>query len=235
MKLKRILLSLFFPERCSICGNIKPFLKSYCTKCGIDTQPISNSACVNCGHEKCMCNDSSFIKLPHFTSVYYYRGELKYSILKFKFHSDSSYADIFGLAMAKRMKEIYADTVNYDGVCFVPMDKESERLRGYNQSKLLALKVADELKLPLVSCLKKEEKSAHTQKSLSAKERVDNIKGNFSVSGDINGKVLILCDDIKTTGSTLKECCDTLMKGGAKDVYCLTLALTPYRRYTDIF
>ena len=232
MKLKAILLSLFFPERCHICGSIKPFLKAYCPKCGIDTKVISPNACEKCGHEKCMCGDSAFIDLPHFTSGYYYQGELKYSILRVKFHSDSSYADIFGKAMAERMKELHSDTV-FDGVCFVPMTRESEIVRGYNQSKLLASKVADELNIPLVPCLIKE-RSSLSQKSLSAKDRTKNLIGSFEVKGDIKGKVLILCDDIKTTGATFKECSDTLISAGAKDVYCLSLALTPYIKYTKI-
>ncbi len=233
MKLKQIISSVFFPERCQVCGSIKPFLKSYCPKCGIDTKAISPLACPKCAHEKCMCQSSAFIDLPHFTAVYYYQGQLKKSLHKFKFYSESSYAEIFGKAMAQRIKELYGDT-RFDGVCFVPMTREAQRVRGYNQSELLASKVADELNLPLVPCLEKE-KNSLSQKSLSAIERAENLKGSFSVKKDVSGKVLILCDDIKTTGATLKECSDTLLSAGAKDVYCLTLALTQYMNYTEIF
>lgn len=235
MKLKRIISRIFFPERCSICGEIKPFLTSYCSKCGIDTKTISQTACKKCGHEKCMCSDGAFIDLPHFSAVYYYEGQVKKSLLKFKFYSESSYAEIFGKAMADRIRELYSD-ISFDGVCFVPMTKDAEAHRGYNQSELLALKVANELKLPVVPCLKKIRKSRN-QKDLTSKERSENVRDSFAVNSktDINGKVFILCDDIKTTGSTLKECSDTLLKAGAKDVYCICLALTPYINYTDIF
>lgn len=233
MKLREIISSAFFPERCEICGNIKPFLKSYCPECGIDTKAISPEACPNCSQEKCMCADSRFISLPHFAAVYYYQGQLKRSLLKFKFCSHSSYADIFGKAMADRIKELYPDT-HFDGVCFVPMLKKDQRVRGYNQSELLACEVADELGLPLTACLEKK-KSSLSQKTLSARERAENLRDSFSVKGDITGKVLILCDDIKTTGATLRECCDTLLSAGAKDVYCLCLALTPYINYSEIF
>lgn len=233
MKLKQIISSIFFPQRCHICGNIKPFLKSYCPECGIDTKAVSPDACEKCGHVKCMCGDPSFIRLPHFTSVYYYQGQLKKSIIRFKFHSDISYADIFSKAMADRVKDVYAD-ISFDGICFVPMSKEAQRVRGYNQSELLAAKVADELKIPLIPCLEKD-KNSLSQKTLSSGERAENLKKSFSVNRDINGKVLILCDDIKTTGSTFKECSDTLFSAGAKDVYCLSLALTPYMNYTDPF
>ena len=235
MKLKRIISWIFFPERCSICGEIKPFLKPYCPKCKIDTRAISTEACDKCGHEKCMCNDDAYIDLPHFTAVYYYEGQLKRSLLNFKFYSEISYADIFGKAMAERIKEIYSD-IDFDGVCFVPMTKQAEFQRGYNQSELLASKVAKELNIPLMANLKKS-KNSHKQKDLSATERRENVKDTFSVvsQADIKDKTLILCDDIKTTGSTLKECSDMLLSAGAKDVYCLCLALTPYINYTDIF
>ena len=233
MKIKAILPSVFFPERCPVCGRIRPFLKSYCPECGIDTNSISPDACPKCCHKNCICNEVNNIELPHFTSVYYYRGQLKRSILRFKFNSESSFADIFGKAMAERIKTVYGDRV-FDGICFVPMIKSKERIRGYNQSKLLALKISKELEIPLVECLAKENASAD-QKSLSAAERIENLKGGFSVTKNIEGKVLILCDDIKTTGATLKECSDTLLSAGAEDVYCLSLAVTTYRKRTDIF
>ena len=179
MKLKRIISWIFFPERCSICGEIKPFLKPYCPKCKIDTRALSSEACKKCGHEKCMCNDDAYIDLPHFSAVYYYEGQVKRSLLKFKFYSEVSYADIFGKAMSERIKELHSD-VNFDGVCFVPMTKEAEFHRGYNQSELLASRVAGELNLPLVPCLKKTGSSLK-QKDLNAAERRENVKDSFTV------------------------------------------------------
>ena len=235
MKLKRTILSIFFPERCSICGEIKPFMKDYCPKCLIDTKAVPDSACKSCGHENCICSQNISLKLPHFSAVYYYQGQLKRSIHRYKFHSESSYADIFGRAMAEKIKGDYPDTV-FDGVCFVPMTRSQIRKRGYNQGELLAREVARILNLPLIPCLIKT-KETPTQKTLTAKERQENLNESFSLDkkADINGRVLILCDDIKTTGATLRQCSDTLLSGGAKDVYCLTLALTPYLNSTDIF
>ena len=107
MKLKDIIKGIFLPRRCEICGNIKPLTMPFCEKCGIDTDSISASACPDCGHEKCMCNDGAYIDLPHFSAVYYYEGQIKRSLQKFKFYSENSYADIFGKAMAERIKTLY--------------------------------------------------------------------------------------------------------------------------------
>ena len=137
--------------------------------------------------------------------------------------------------MADKLKADYPDTI-FDGVCFVPMTDLAVRKRGYNQSELLAKAVAKQLKLPLVPCLDKTKDSLN-QKTLNAEQRLENIKESFSVTENkqIKDKTLILCDDIKTTGATLKECYDALIRAGARDVYCLCLAVTPYLNETDIF
>lgn len=235
MKFKNIIKGIFFPQRCEICGKLRPLNMPYCESCGIDSNTISTSACPDCGHEKCMCRSGANVHLPHFTAVYYYQGQIKSSLLSFKFSGDSVYGEIFGKAMANRITELY-DSIEFDGICFVPMTDKAERIRGYNQSELLASKISSELNIPLLPCLRKT-RDSQAQKSLNSAERYKNIKDSFVAKTDyqIKGKTLILCDDIKTTGSTLRECCDILMKAGAKDVYCVCLALTPYLKYTDLF
>lgn len=235
MKFKDIIKGIFFPQRCEICGSIKPLNMPCCDKCGIDSNAISASACPDCGHEKCMCQSGANVHLPHFTAVYYYQGQIKRSLLSFKFSGDSIYGNIFGKAMADRIAEVYSD-VAFDGICFVPMTKKAVRVRGYNQSELLASEISSRLNIPLMPILKKT-RDSQNQKQLNSTERYKNIKDSFALIGNCNieGKTLLLCDDIKTTGSTLRECCDTLLKCGAKDVYCICLALTPYLKYTDLF
>jgi len=70
-------------------------------------------------------------------------------------------------------------------------------------------------------------KQTKSQTKLTFEERVENVKGAFKVSSRerIEGKRLILVDDVFTTGSTLNSCAEALIKGGAKEVYGLTLAI----------
>ncbi len=235
MKLKRLIKWIFLPERCPICGRIKPFMKYECESCGVDTKAISASACPDCGHDKCMCQDGANVNLPHFTAVYYYQGQLKKSLLRYKFMNESTLCHAYSEAMAKRISGIYSD-ISFDGICYVPMTKHDERIRGYNQSELLAKGIAGRLNIPLIHCLEKT-KETEAQKDLTAEERQLNVKDCFRVREEcsLSGKTLILCDDIKTTGATLRECSDALMKAGAKDVYSICLAITPYLNYTDPF
>lgn len=63
------------------------------------------------------------------------------------------------------------------------------------------------------------------QKGLGLEERALNVKNCYAANGDlVKGKIVLLIDDVKTSSSTLNECSRVLLKSGAKEVYCLTLA-----------
>lgn len=64
-----------------------------------------------------------------------------------------------------------------------------------------------------------------SQKNLSTQERQLNVKGKFEFNGDLNGKNVVLIDDVISTGSTIKECVETLTKNGANKVYVVVLAV----------
>ena len=70
-----------------------------------------------------------------------------------------------------------------------------------------------------------DHKKTRPQVELSGLARVKNVKGVFSVKNfdKINGKRVLLVDDVLTTGSTLKECAIAIKKAGAKSVDCLTV------------
>ena len=158
-----------------------------------------------------------------------YSGDIRERIHAMKFRGRLHFVSPFAKDMANRVRMAYAD-VNFDGVCFTPMTKKAEKERGYNQSRLLAKGLAYNLGIPVNDCLEKI-KTTEKQHTLTGQERKANLKGSVSVrtSAEVEGKVLLLCDDIKTTGATLSECADALMKAGAKDVYCICIALADYK------
>lgn len=86
-------------------------------------------------------------------------------------------------------------------------------------------------------CLKSLNKirETETQRGASAKERRVNLFGAFDlVDGfDIDGKTVLLVDDVKTTGSTLNECSEILKAYGAKAVYCSVFAVTKRKKKND--
>ena len=75
-------------------------------------------------------------------------------------------------------------------------------------------------------------KETQKQHMLGQEERLTNLKGsiifNPDKADDINGKTILLCDDVKSTGSTLNECISELYKAGAKNVYCACICVSDY-------
>ena len=135
--------------------------------------------------------------------------------------------------MTNKINESFCD-INFDFVTFVPLSKRRYRKRGYNQAELLALKIADRLSIPCLKSLNKI-RETETQRGASAKERRVNLFGAFDlVDGfDIDGKTVLLVDDVKTTGSTLNECSEILKAYGAKAVYCSVFAVTKRKKKND--
>lgn len=221
---------IFFPEKCDRCGRIIPLAHSFCPHCEENIRVIGDYFCESCGYEKtdCFCESEFNPKLPHIAAVYMYCGDIRERIHAMKFRGRLSFASSFASDMAKRVRQVYPD-VAFDGVCFTPMTKSAEKERGYNQSRLLAKSLAHKLGVPLNDCLVKI-KQTDKQHSLTGQERKQNLKGSFSVRtpAEAQGKVLLLCDDIKTTGATLSECTEALLSAGAKDVYCICIALADY-------
>ncbi|MEE1238890.1 MAG: hypothetical protein UHO61_03080, partial [Acutalibacteraceae bacterium] len=97
--------------------------------------------------------------------------------------------------------------------------------RGFNQSRVLAEKIAEILGIPIADelvCLK----NGKRQHDLFGKERFENVKGRYKAKTGTKGKMLLLVDDIKTTGATLNECAKQLCLSGADGVYCVTALIS---------
>lgn len=115
----------------------------------------------------------------------------------------------------------------------VPLDKNKQKSRGYNQSEELAKELAKVLKIPVISGYLIKTKSTKPQMELSKEEREKNLLNVFSInlkSGGVSdtpplsGKKVFLVDDVYTTGSTMEECARVLKDAGAKQVWGIVIA-----------
>ncbi|MBQ3135942.1 MAG: ComF family protein [Clostridia bacterium] len=223
-----IISRVFFPAKCPQCGKTLKINENFCLCCGSDEVKLSADCCEHCGKERelCSCGDKFSSELPHITGVFTYDGMIKNMLLSFKFSGRKNLYRYFGDCLAEKVAISYANT-DFDYVTFVPSSNESIKERGYNPAQLIAERTAKKLFLPCEELLIKT-KETQKQHHLKAQERMSNIKGSVRIakSSDIQGKTILLCDDIKTTGATLRECSDILFKNGAKDVYCVTVAVT---------
>ncbi len=221
------IIDAFFPNKCIACFEIIPKGESLCCYCH-EAMPKTNfdNRCRVCGNLKkqCDCKYRAF----HFngaTSPFYNEGIARKAMYAFKFNRKIELADFFAQRMVISVNTDF-NGVAFDAVAYVPLLLKDELKRGYNQSRELAANIAKILDMPLLEnalgCYEKH----HTQHKTKLQERFKNVKGIYYPNISINGRTVLLVDDIKTTGATLDECTKALFKAGADNVYCVTGLIT---------
>lgn len=223
-------IDFLLPPLCPICRQRITHNNTLCARCFAELSFISNTVCQKCGaplpYEQARLCVHCLKKMPIFDkalSVLKYDETSKALILPFK-HTD--YIEIAPL-LAKWMNQRGKDLIsNCD--CIVPVPLHLYRLfkRKYNQSALLARKLAKiNHKEYLPRCLKRC-RYTKSQGHMNPKQRKKNVRNAFKVCPKyhLKDKVVLLIDDVMTTGATINECAKILKKNGAKSVYVLTLA-----------
>ena len=134
------------------------------------------------------------------------------------------YSGFFASETAKKLgREIKA--FNADAIIAVPLHKDKLRQRGFNQSELLAKKIAELLNINFISDYMLRIRKTAPQKNLNRDERRKNLKKSFKIrQNDVKLKKIIVIDDIYTTGSTIDEIAYVLKKAGVSKVYFVTIA-----------
>ena len=222
------LLHVVFPPRCLFCDDILVGDGSVCLKCRQTVEWIGEGSCKHCGRsqEYCTCTaQKSFC--DGICAVVYYGDLVKRCIARFKFYNRHSMKVPMAEQMVKRIQKIFPD-VAFDIATCVPQSRKRNRKRGYNQAQLLLIQVAKRLQMPAETQVLKKIRDTQSQSRLKREERLHNLNGAFVVAqpDKIQGRTILLVDDIMTTGSTLKECANILYGAGAKAVYCSVFART---------
>lgn len=106
----------------------------------------------------------------------------------------------------------------------VPMHPRRLRTRGFNQSEVLAKSVAEKLNLPCENALIRTRNTVQ-QARLTGKARKKNLKDAFRAEDFVNGKWVLLVDDVYTTGTTAHECAAALRAAGARYVSYLAYTI----------
>lgn len=108
----------------------------------------------------------------------------------------------------------------------IPLHPRRLRRRGFNQSELVAGYLGEKLGLTVAGNVLKRITHTWPQTALTADERVENIAHSFAAPSPklIEGKTVILLDDVKTTGATLNEAASVLKEAGAWRVWAITIA-----------
>lgn len=221
-----------FPQKCMGCQKVIADGEAFCPACKKEAPFVPENACCVCGSELApgylfpvcaVCRRQKHVFKQNFVP-FFYKGMVRKAILQLKFYKKISLCRSFSGFMARLVKQGGAQI---DLVTFVPQTRRRQAKRGYNQSQFLAKFVAKELGLPTGSCLKKIRETPK-QSTLNASARRENLKGAFAPRKNcpVEGKTVLLVDDVLTTGATMDECAKVLRKCGAKAIYCTTCAIT---------
>ena len=108
----------------------------------------------------------------------------------------------------------------------LPLSRERQRERGYNQSYEIARVLARELRMPLVRGGVRRDRAAPPQAALPWSERAKNVRGAFACELDLKGQAVAVVDDVMTTGASLAEFAGTLKRAGAARVENWVVART---------
>lgn len=220
------LLSLFFPRSCAACGAA--------------LQEGEDAVCMSClcalsrtglHLEKDNCVERLFwarIPLVRATSfMYYHKGSGSSRLLHLlKYGGRKDLGVFLGRLMAAELQ----DSGFFNGVDALiplPLHPRKQRSRGYNQSECLARGLSDVTGIPVLTGCVKRLKDTETQTHKSVSARLENVRGVFALSdaGMLQGKHVLLVDDVLTTGATSVACADALRQAEGIRISVLTLAL----------
>jgi len=144
-------------------------------------------------------------------------------IHRLKYYGDEPAGRFLGNELGKLVARVDS-ALDWDAIVPVPLHWTRKWSRGFNQSLILARAVSKSTGLPVLSALQRT-KRTKDQTHLSREERLANVRGAFRVTKDVDGKKLLLLDDVTTTGATLEECRRVLAEAGAAQVSAAVVAI----------
>ncbi len=217
---------------CLSCGRETPDGSKYslCKNCLAKLRELKGKVCEVCGDKVTLaskicarCNKTRY-NFDVNRSFAYYDGAAARIIKGLKYSGKKFYKDVIAEAMLTIDK--YYD--NVDVITFVPMSAKNKRARGYNQAEEIATALSEKLNKPVVKLLEKVGDGKH-QAGLTAAERRENLIDTFKLADsriELKGKVVLIVDDVFTTGATLNECAKMLKPLKPRKIKTVTFAKT---------
>lgn len=217
-------------------------LPRYCAVCGTILSPSEQDLCLNC-----LCQlpriDSTrmqeieklfwgIIPVERAASYIYYQKGSPYNnllhLIKYKNHPDT--ATRLATAAAQELKE-NGFFEGIDAIIALPLSKKKERKRGYNQCDYIAKGLSAVSGIPVLRGCVQRTIANETQTHKSREERWSNVEGIFSITNPdaLQGKHLLLIDDVLTTGATIASCAKSITALPHTRVSLFTLAYSHNR------
>ena len=209
---------ILFPPKCVLCGKLLSETETDLCHICREKAPFFSKGKIR------------FSFVARWTAVWYYKDNVRQSLLHYKFRRRRNYAACYGRLLAMKLQNTQLD--DFDVLTWVPISRLRRYRRGFDQVELLASAVASELGVPAVKSLKKIRHTPPQSRLKSAAQRRANILGAYRVCDPeaVQGKRVLLLDDIITTGATISECARMLTLSGASAVCCAAVAVAPHEK-----
>lgn len=229
-------LDLLFPAVCCGCGALGDPL---CPTCAQQVTPVSAPICAHCGrplpHAQSVCTDCARLTQDPLTlarAATLHTSPMREAIHALKYENRPE----LGPYLARYLIAVFAappwtphaGEVNMgkiDAVVPVPLHAERLAERGYNQSELLAASFCAATGLHCAPAWLARIRATRQQVGLGPEERHANVADAFDADPAVAGQTLLLIDDVRTTGATLRACATAALAAQATAVYALTLAI----------
>lgn len=228
-------MELLFPASCLACG--LPAKQSneimFCQDCLTEFKLISGPLCKCCGRSFDKSTGEDHLCGLCLTNHYHFdmaRALLRYHppittiISSFKYHGQTTCLKSF--EAIKQQHSALIELQQPDLIIPVPLHRKRLQQRGFNQALLLARTFYPDQHHLINFRVLERHRYTEPQTSFSGKLRRQNLKNSFRVKDrkTVEGKRVLLIDDVFTTGTTVNECAKVLKKAGSKEVLVLTLA-----------
>lgn len=219
------LIGLFYPSVCAACGNtLFKWEETVCTRC--------RSFLPKTGYELSEDNPLARIfygkvRLKAVTACFFFskEGKVQQLIHELKYKGNSEAGVFLGSELGKSIKEApLFQEIDY--LIPVPLHPKREKKRGYNQSVMIARGISETTGIPIGEGMLVRSVNTATQTHKSKEERWKNVKDIFEVRHEerLEGKYVLLIDDVLTTGATLEACALKLSEVPGITISCATAA-----------
>ena len=213
--------NLLFPPKCVLCKTLLAKEETdLCRHCR-ETAPVFSKEKIK------------FSFIAGWTALWYYKDNVRKSLLRYKFSRYRSYVPCYSRLLAMKLQTAGFD--DFDVLTWVPVSQLRRMKRGFDQVELLARETARQLGVQATPCLKKIRHTPPQSGLKSAAQRRANVLGAYRVVNPeaVAGKRILLLDDIITTGATVSECARMLILAGAKQVRCAAMAVAPHEHKSN--
>lgn len=220
-------MDVLFPRRCLGCSVPGGFICAPCAElmprleepfCEICANPGTDGICGWCLDRE---PDIDQIRAPY---LYLPSSPIHKAITLLKYRGISALAPELADLLIQYMEDSPA---RFDRIIPIVSHPSRIRRRGYSQAALIAANLGKRLDIPVLEDALTRVHNAPSQLSTRSREqRWNNVQGNFASHRDLSGLVILLIDDLVTTGSTAASAAHALKNEGALSVFCLSVART---------